>query len=109
MAPTAFTKVARSWTRLDGVDLFRGFAILFVLMNHVNMQLLGTKVPYTQGFPPQLVHSLAWNGQFGVQMFFAVSGLPELRAPDMTLRARTYRFRAFSQFTEARTATAGRR
>jgi len=26
----------------------------------------------------------------------------ELRAPDMTLRARTYRFRAFSQFTEAR-------
>ena len=25
-----------------------------------------------------------------------------LRAPDMTLRARTYRFRAFSQFTEAR-------
>jgi hypothetical protein len=28
--------------------------------------------------------------------------VPELRAPDMTLRARTYRFRAFSQFTEAR-------
>jgi hypothetical protein len=26
----------------------------------------------------------------------------ELRAPDMTLRARTYRFRAFGQFTEAR-------
>jgi hypothetical protein len=28
--------------------------------------------------------------------------LPELRAPDMTLRARTYRFRAYAQFTEAR-------
>ena len=29
--------------------------------------------------------------------------VPELREPDMTLRARTYRFRrAFSQFTEAR-------
>jgi Mrp family chromosome partitioning ATPase len=28
--------------------------------------------------------------------------VPELRAPDMALRARTYRFRAFSQFTEAR-------
>jgi peptidoglycan/LPS O-acetylase OafA/YrhL len=74
VTPTAFTKVARSWTRLDGVDLLRAFAILFVLMNHVNMQLLGIKVPYTQGFPPQLVHSLVWNGQFGVQMFFAVSG-----------------------------------
>jgi hypothetical protein len=28
--------------------------------------------------------------------------VPELRTPDMTLRARTYRFRAYSQFTEAR-------
>jgi hypothetical protein len=31
------------------------------------------------------------------------TNVPELRAPDMTLRARKYRFRrAFSQFTEAR-------
>ena len=30
------------------------------------------------------------------------TNVSELRAPDMTLRARTYRFRAFSQFTEAR-------
>jgi hypothetical protein len=30
------------------------------------------------------------------------TAVPELRAPDMTLRARTYRFRAFSQFTDAR-------
>ena len=64
----------RSWTRLDGVDLLRGLAIFFVLMNHVNMQLLGAKIPYTKGLPPQLVYSLVWNGQFGVQMFFAVSG-----------------------------------
>ncbi len=64
----------RSWTRLDGVDLLRGLAIFFVLMNHVNMRLLGAKVPYTHGLPPQLVYSLVWNGQFGVQIFFAVSG-----------------------------------
>lgn len=30
------------------------------------------------------------------------TNVPELRAPDMMLRARTYRYRAFSQFTEAR-------
>jgi hypothetical protein len=30
------------------------------------------------------------------------TNVPELRAPDMALRARTYRYRAFSQFTEAR-------
>jgi peptidoglycan/LPS O-acetylase OafA/YrhL len=65
---------ARSWRRLDGVDLLRGLAIFFVLMNHVNMRLLGAKVPYTKGLDPQLVYSLVWNGQFGVQMFFAVSG-----------------------------------
>jgi peptidoglycan/LPS O-acetylase OafA/YrhL len=63
-----------SWKRLDGIDLLRGLAIFFVLMNHVNMRLRLAKVPYTQGLPAQLVHSLVWNGQFGVQMFFAVSG-----------------------------------
>ncbi len=65
---------SRSWARLDGVDLLRGLAIFFVLMNHVNMRLLGTKIPYLKGLPPQLVYSLVWNGQFGVQIFFAVSG-----------------------------------
>ncbi len=57
--------------RIDGIDLLRGLAIFFVLMNHVNMRLRFAKVPYTQGLPEQLVKSLFWNGQFGVQMFFA--------------------------------------
>src|SRR5579862_5151592 len=65
---------ARSWTRLDGVDMLRALAIFFVLMNHVNMRLRFAKVPYTAGLPDQLVNSLVWNGQFGVQIFFAVSG-----------------------------------
>jgi peptidoglycan/LPS O-acetylase OafA/YrhL len=69
-----FTDRARSWKRLDGVDILRGLAIFFVLMNHVNMRLLFAKVPYTKGLPAQLVHSLVWNGQVGVQIFFAVSG-----------------------------------
>jgi peptidoglycan/LPS O-acetylase OafA/YrhL len=62
------------WKRLDGIDLLRGLAIFFVLMNHVNMRLLIAKVPYTKALSPQLVHLLVWNGQLGVQMFFAVSG-----------------------------------
>lgn len=56
------------------MDLLRGLAIFFVLMNHVNMRLLSAHVPYTNGFPDQLVSSLVWNGQRGVQIFFAVSG-----------------------------------
>jgi peptidoglycan/LPS O-acetylase OafA/YrhL len=65
---------ARSRGRIDGVDLLRGLAIFFVLMNHVNMRLLIADVPYTKGLSEQLVSSLVWNGQSGVQIFFAVSG-----------------------------------
>jgi peptidoglycan/LPS O-acetylase OafA/YrhL len=64
----------RGGTRLDGVDILRGLAIFFVLMNHVNMRLLIAHVPYTEGLPRQLVDSMVENGQFGVQIFFAVSG-----------------------------------
>jgi peptidoglycan/LPS O-acetylase OafA/YrhL len=63
-----------NWIRLDAVDILRGLAIFFVLMNHVNIRLLLARVPYTDGLPPQLVQSLVWNGQFGVQIFFAISG-----------------------------------
>jgi peptidoglycan/LPS O-acetylase OafA/YrhL len=38
------------------------------------MQLLFAHVPYTRGLSQQLVSSLVWNGQQGVQIFFAVSG-----------------------------------
>jgi peptidoglycan/LPS O-acetylase OafA/YrhL len=72
--PAESTGDKRSWARLDGVDILRGLAIFFVLMNHVNMRLLIAKVPYTHGLPPLLVQSLVWNGQFGVQIFFAISG-----------------------------------
>src|ERR1700761_8032271 len=74
MTRTYRVPAARSWNRIDGIDILRGLSILFVLMNHVNMRLLFAKVPYTQGLPDQLVSSLVWNGQFGVQMFFVISG-----------------------------------
>lgn len=60
--------------RLDGIDLLRGLSIFFVLMNHVNIRLLGADVPYTKFLPAQLVHILVWNAQLGVQIFFAISG-----------------------------------
>ena len=66
--------LAHKWHRIDGIDLLRGLSIVLVLMNHVNMRLLFAHVPYTQGLPSQLVDSLVWNGQSGVQIFFAVSG-----------------------------------
>ena len=38
------------------------------------MRLLEAKVPYLKGLPDQLAYTIAWNGQFAVQMFFVVSG-----------------------------------
>jgi peptidoglycan/LPS O-acetylase OafA/YrhL len=61
-------------SRLDGIDLLRGLAILLVLMNHVSIRLLGAKVAYLAYIPAQLGYFLVWNGQLGVQIFFAVSG-----------------------------------
>ena len=66
--------VAKSWKRLDGVDLLRGLAIFFVLMNHVNMRLIFNVGTYAPAWPKPLLGALVWNGQFGVQMFFAISG-----------------------------------
>lgn len=74
MASAESTTQPNKSQRLDGIDLLRGLAICFVLTNHVNMRLLGARVPYTELLPAQLVHFLVWNGQLGVQMFFAVSG-----------------------------------
>jgi peptidoglycan/LPS O-acetylase OafA/YrhL len=68
------TNLSRSWSRLDGVDILRGLAILFVLLNHIHMRLFLAKLPYASGLPAQLVSSLVWKGQYGVQIFFAVSG-----------------------------------
>ena len=71
---TESTIQSDSSKRLDGIDLLRGLAIFFVLMNHINIRLIGADVPYREFLPAQLVHFLVWNGQLGVQMFFAVSG-----------------------------------
>src|SRR3984957_18396365 len=64
----------RSSNRLDGVDVLRGLAILFVVLNHVHMRLAIAGIPYAANISKPLIASLVWNGQFGVQIFFAVSG-----------------------------------
>src|SRR5258708_8110451 len=63
-----------NWKRLDGVDVLRGLAILFVVLNHVHMRLAIAHIRYVADTSKPLIASLVWNGQFGVQIFFAVSG-----------------------------------
>jgi peptidoglycan/LPS O-acetylase OafA/YrhL len=73
-APVATRNSHRNWNRLDGVDVLRGLAILFVVLNHVHMRLLIAGIPYVADAFKPLLASVVWNGQFGVQIFFAVSG-----------------------------------
>jgi peptidoglycan/LPS O-acetylase OafA/YrhL len=74
VSPASFPTIAPALNRLAGVDLLRGLAIFFVLLNHVNMRLLIAGVPYNQHLPPQVMSFLVWNAQRGVQIFFAISG-----------------------------------
>jgi peptidoglycan/LPS O-acetylase OafA/YrhL len=60
--------------RSASIDALRGLAIFFVLMNHVNMRLFLAKIPYFEAIAGQLRDALVWNGQNGVQIFFAISG-----------------------------------
>src|ERR1700720_483437 len=71
-APTVNSR--QNWRRLDGVDVLRGLAILFVVLNHVHMRLAIAGISYIADTSKPLIASLVWNGQFGVQIFFAVSG-----------------------------------
>ncbi|MGA3370429.1 MAG: acyltransferase [Terracidiphilus sp.] len=74
MAESRYENRNRSWSRIDGVDCLRALAIFYVLLNHIHMRLQSAHLPYTAGLPHQLVNSLVWQGQAGVQIFFAVSG-----------------------------------
>src|SRR6202166_2732446 len=73
-APSPAQDPGRNSHRIDGVDVLRGLAILFVVLNHVHMRLAIAGIPYAANISKPLIASLIWNGQFGVQIFFAVSG-----------------------------------
>jgi peptidoglycan/LPS O-acetylase OafA/YrhL len=60
--------------RVDGIDCLRALAIVYVLMNHIGLRLLFAHVPFLRQMPPWLGTALIWQGQAGVQIFFAVSG-----------------------------------
>ena len=72
--PDAPSAHSHDWHRFEGVDLLRGLAIFFVLMNHVHMRLALAHIHYASVIPQQIFSALVWNGQRGVQIFFAVSG-----------------------------------
>jgi peptidoglycan/LPS O-acetylase OafA/YrhL len=72
--PDLPSTLSPDWQRLEGVDVLRGLAILCVLMNHVHLRFALAHIHYGALLPTQVFDALVWNGQRGVQIFFAVSG-----------------------------------
>ncbi len=64
----------RDWRRLDGVDLLRGLSILLVVVLHTNIRIHFQRTPMGLHLPLWLVNAIAWNGDNGVTLFFAISG-----------------------------------
>ncbi len=60
--------------RNQGVDLIRTAAILLVLLHHFNIAYDLPHSPLGQALSPWLVRAVCRNGNYGVTMFFAVSG-----------------------------------
>ncbi len=60
--------------RNHGVDLIRSAAILLVLLHHFNIAYDLPHSSLGQALSPWLVRAVCRNGNYGVTMFFAVSG-----------------------------------
>jgi len=61
--------------RLDGVDVLRGLSILAVVLLHIRLRLLFVaKINLRAAMPYWVFHPLFTNGDYGVTVFFAVSG-----------------------------------
>lgn len=56
------------------IDLLRGIAILAVLLLHFNLTYRLNASPLATWLPAGLLDALLWNGNYGVTMFFAISG-----------------------------------
>jgi peptidoglycan/LPS O-acetylase OafA/YrhL len=60
--------------RNSSIDLLRGVAILLVLLLHYSLSYRLSKSPLADWFGADTVRAVVNNGNYGVTMFFVVSG-----------------------------------
>ncbi|WP_186094505.1 acyltransferase family protein [Burkholderia gladioli] len=87
--------------RSNGVDMLRGIAILLVLILHFHLTYRLHLLPFDLPWLSEAIKAVARNGNYGVTMFFTVSGflitstsLRRFGAPTRIRPGTFYRFRA---------------
>ncbi|WP_338791240.1 acyltransferase [Bernardetia sp. MNP-M8] len=57
-----------------GIDILRGFSILFVILLHLNIRFGYSTTFLKEILPKKLFSLIFWNGMYGVVIFFTLSG-----------------------------------
>ena len=68
------SNAARATTRNGGIDLLRGWAVLSVILLHLNIRVPFADSGLGRSFPMPLSRLLFWSGYWAVMVFFVISG-----------------------------------
>jgi peptidoglycan/LPS O-acetylase OafA/YrhL len=97
--------MTRPIARDCAIDLLRGIAILLVLVLHFNLAYRLNDGLFAALFSARVMDALVWNGNYGVTIFFAISGfLITSRSLSRYQRLQNVSFRDFYAFRFARIA-----
>ncbi len=72
--PSTIASAPRLTHRNAGIDLLRGLAIVFVVLNHLGLRIPLKATALSQVLPARLLQALNYNGYEAVFVFFVISG-----------------------------------
>src|SRR5215467_12252578 len=65
---------SKSPSRVEGIDILRGFCILAVVLHHIGLRIAVQYIPWRPAHASAPMKVLIWSGYYGVRVFFVISG-----------------------------------